>query len=326
MCLYAGFDVGGTKIAVVLGYDQGNSVEIIAREQFDTPCGYPAAKENMLSLLKKMLAERGLTLQQLRGVGISCGGPLDGKKGLVLSPPHLPGWDAVPIVEDLRADLGVPVYLQNDADACALAEWRFGAGQGMENMIFLTCGTGFGAGLILGGRLYTGTGNMAGEIGHIRSSHTSPVVLEGYGKKDVYEAYCSGSGIGQIACALAVQAIEEGKPASYCPTLDDLPFVNARSAAEAARKGDDVALKAFDLASRHLGAALSMLVDLLNPQGIVLGSVYARCEDLLCEKVQRILQQECLSISMRNVKILPAKLGEKLGDIAALSIAIAGNE
>ena len=109
-----------------------------------------------------------LRSQQTAAVGISCGGPLDSKKGLILSPPNLPGWDNVPVTKLLSEALQVPAFLQNDADACAIAEWRFGAGQGCENMVFLTFGTGLGAGLILNGKLYQGASGMAGEVGHLR--------------------------------------------------------------------------------------------------------------------------------------------------------------
>ena len=129
-------------------------------------------------------------------IGITCGGPLDSKKGLIMSPPNLPKWDKIPITKIIEDNFNVPVFLQNDANACALAEWRFGAGKGTNNMIFLTFGTGLGAGLILDGRLYAGTNNLAGEIGHIRLAKDGPL---GYDKKGSFEGFCSGAGIARLA-------------------------------------------------------------------------------------------------------------------------------
>ena len=140
---YIGIDIGGTKCAVIRGDEKGN---ILEKLRFAT--------EGRDSSLKKILdAACSLRSQQTAAVGISCGGPLDSKKGLILSPPNLPGWDNVPVTKLLSEALQVPAFLQNDADACAIAEWRFGAGQGCENMVFLTFGTGLGAGLILNGKL-----------------------------------------------------------------------------------------------------------------------------------------------------------------------------
>ena len=150
-----GIDIGGTKCAVVLGDENG----IVKKIRFATT-DYHETMENIRAAIREM--------GDFDAIGISCGGPLDSKRGVILSPPNLVGWDDIHITEMLSEEFGVPAYLCNDADACALAEWKFGAGKGTENMIFLTFGTGMGAGLILNGRLYSGTNGMAGEVGHMR--------------------------------------------------------------------------------------------------------------------------------------------------------------
>ena len=146
--------------------------------------------------IEEMMARHNLSAGNVQALGISCGGPLNSKTGRVLSPPNLFGWDDIPIVEMMEARYGIPTALQNDANACALAEWRFGAARGFENVIFCTFGTGMGAGLILNGRLYEGTTGMAGEIGHLRLSEHGPV---GFGKEGSFEGFCSGGGIAQFA-------------------------------------------------------------------------------------------------------------------------------
>ena len=144
---YIGIDIGGTKCSVVRGDAQGN---LLDKRHFPTQDCDTALKQIISSV-------RALWTGQIEAIGVSCGGPLDQKKGIILSPPNLPGWDKIPITQILYDAFGVPGFLQNDADACALAEWRFGAGKGCSNMIFLTFGTGLGAGLILNGKLYPGS-------------------------------------------------------------------------------------------------------------------------------------------------------------------------
>ena len=210
MSLLAGIDIGGTKCAICLGQTkepthgaggaadaaETQAPEIIGRRQFPT---LPSPQANILHLteqLEQLLDQQGARAPQ--AIGISCGGPLDSRRGLILSPPNLPGWDRVDIVTPFQARFGVPAGLQNDANACALVEWRWGAGRGCRNMIFLTFGTGMGAGLILDGKLYAGANDMAGEVGHIRLADDGPV---GYGKAGSFEGFCSGGGIAQLARA-----------------------------------------------------------------------------------------------------------------------------
>ena len=171
--LYWGIDIGGTKCALVKGDKKGN---ILNRIEVPTK-NYVDWEALLIHLLPHPGKEKPVS------IGVSCGGPLDSKKGLILSPPNLPGWDEVPIVQWLENRYEVPAALQNDADACAMAEWQYGAGKGCQNMVFLTFGTGFGAGLILDGHLYSGPFGMAGEIGHVRAAENGPV---GYGKAGSY--------------------------------------------------------------------------------------------------------------------------------------------
>ena len=195
---FLGIDIGGTKCAVIAGTED---MEILEKISFATETHKgPDHSINLLLNSAGSITEK-LGLQGLQSIGISCGGPLDSKKGLVQSPPNLPGWDNIPIVQLFHEKFNVPVFLQNDANACALAEWKFGAGKGVQNMIFLTFGTGMGAGIIADGKLYSGTNDLAGEVGHIRLADDGP---EAYGKKGSFEGFCSGAGIARIAQKIAV--------------------------------------------------------------------------------------------------------------------------
>jgi glucokinase len=191
--LYIGLDIGGTKCAVVAGDTSFNIKKKISFET-NTSRGYKAILDELSMNIKELMSE--FPGSNLKRIGISCGGPLDSKKGMIYSPPNLPGWDSVPITSIFSDQFGVETALQNDANACALAEWMMGAGIGTSNMIFLTFGTGMGAGLILNGRLYSGTNDLGGEVGHIRLDKTGPV---GYGKAGSFEGFCSGGGIARMA-------------------------------------------------------------------------------------------------------------------------------
>ena len=286
--LYLGLDIGGTKCALVSGTE---NCEILSRYEIKT-ADYPDWRD----LIDALLAQR--PAGQYAAVGVSCGGPLDSTRGLILSPPNLPGWDEVPIVAYLQEKLGLPAFVQNDANACALAEWRFGAGRGCRNMVFLTCGTGFGAGLILDGRLYSGTNDMAGEIGHVRAEKDGP---EGYGKRGSYEGFCSGAGIAQLTGG-----------------------VSAREAVQRADAGDERMLAALHASAERMGACFAMMIDLLNPERIVVGSIFARAERHFRDAMQRVIDREALPLSRAVCRVVPAQLGDAIGDYAALSVGIDG--
>ncbi len=305
--MYLGIDIGGTKCAVVLGNEKG---EILRKVRFET-----TDRDSTIEKLIEVTREMG----EFRSIGISCGGPLDSKKGVIMSPPNLVGWDNVPICEILKNEFSVPVYLCNDANACALAEWKFGAGKGTQNMVFLTFGTGLGAGLILDGKLYSGTNDMAGEVGHIRLENFGPV---GYGKKGSFEGFCSGGGIAQLGKILALEKLQMGESTLFCKNKDELENITAKSIAKSAFAGDETAKKVYEICGRQLGRGLSVLVDILNPERIVIGSIFQRSEQLLREYMEETVREESLSLSRQVCEIVPAELEENLGDIAALSVAM----
>ena len=256
---------------------------------------------------------------KLTSIGISCGGPLDAGKGLILSPPNLPRWDRADVYTPLKKAFGVPVMLQNDADACALAEWSMGAGKGCRNMIFLTFGTGMGAGLILNNELYSGTTSMAGEVGHIRMEKEGPF---GYGKYGSFEGFCSGGGIAKLGRMMAEEALREGKTPLFCQSEAELDSISCKSIAEALEQGDELAAEIFDIVGTYLGRGLSVLIDILNPEMIVIGSIYARQKNVLDKKMREALEQEALPVSRKACRIVPASLGELIGDYAAVSVGI----
>ena len=311
-----GFDIGGTKCAVITATE--NNGEFLICDKRSIPTDLSIAPEEMLQKLIE-IADELIINDTVSSIGVSCGGPLDSKKGVILGPPNLIGWDYVEICKILSDHFGVKVNLQNDANACAVAEWKFGAGKGFNNVIFLTFGTGLGAGLILDGRLYTGTNDNAGECGHIRLDRFGPV---GYGKAGSFEGFCSGNGIAQLGYTMALELVQSGKSTLYFKKGMSPNEVTAKTIADAAAMGDETAIKVYELCGEYLGKGLSVLIDILNPERIVIGSVFARSEDLLRESMQKVIDAEALGLSAQCCKVVPAMLGEKIGDYAAIATAL----
>jgi glucokinase len=313
---YIGIDIGGTKCAVTLGDADGN---ILLKERFLT-------ESPDVTVVRILDAARTLMARSdapVLSAGISCGGPLDPVRGVILSPPNLPGWDHIEIVRAVEDALGIPAVLCNDANACALAEWRFGAGRGTKNMVFLTFGTGMGAGIILGGKIVNGANGNAGEIGHIRMQPYGPI---GYGKMGSFEGFVSGGGIAMLARSLATERLQQGNTTAYCSSYAELERIDAKAVADAARQGDETANAVYRITGEMLGRGLSILVDLLNPERIVIGSIFGRAEELLRPHMERVMREECLPMSYGAVSVVPAGLGEAIGDLAALALAMSMNE
>lgn len=309
-----GLDIGGTKCAVTTGRVGEDGIKIVDKRRFDTPLGLERGE-----LLGRLGDEvGGLFTPEIKAIGVSCGGPLDSAEGLILSPPNLPGWDEIPVTRYLSDRFGVPAAIQNDANACAMAEHRFGAGRGTRNMIFLTFGTGIGAGLILNGEIYCGANDMAGEVGHMRLTSHGPV---GYGKMGSFEGFCSGGGIAQLGRDLALERIQRGEPAGFCPDMRSLGILNAKNIADAADAGDDVAAEVYYRCGEMLGRGLAVLIDILNPELIIIGSIFSRSENLLRGAMEREIARESLPRSRAACRIVTSGLGEGIGDFAALAVA-----
>lgn len=315
---FIGLDIGGTKCAVLLA-EVNHGICLLDKIRFATCSekGFTYAWENLCSSMEKILERNGLTFADIRAVGASCGGPLDSRRGLVLSPPNLPGWDEIPLPKMIEERYGVPAFIQNDANACALVEWKLGAGRGTRNMVFLTMGTGMGAGIIAEGQLLCGHTDMGGEVGHIRLTEDGPV---GFGKAGSFEGYTSGGGIGRQATVLTEKMMAQGKPPAW--VRDGYTQADAKLLADYARQGDEDAKRFYGFIGKMLGRGISQIVDVLNPECIVIGSVFVRCEDLLRGPMEAEISREALVHSQRGLRVVPAQTGEALGDLASIMVAL----
>jgi glucokinase len=313
-----GIDIGGTKCAVCFGETDGKGG--VNMQRAAAPRKTEGVKpEEMLDLLAEDVRELvSGERERPAAVGISCGSPMDSKRGIVLSPPNLPGWDHVEITAFFEKNFGIPAYLCNDANAGALAEWRMGAGRGFRNIIFMTFGTGLGAGLILNGALYEGASDCAGEIGHIRLKESGPV---GFGKEGSFEGFCSGGGIRQLAEIFVKEELKNGGHPSFCPAYEDLGNLSAEKVGNAARAGDPLAVRIMSESGEKLGEGLSVLIDVLNPERIIIGSIFTRCYDELWPAAEKIIRKETLPGARNACRVVPSSLTENVGNIAALVTA-----
>ena len=315
---WLGLDIGGTKCAVLLA-ELNHGIVIKDKIRFATPEGFEPAYERLCAEMQNILQRNGMGFDRIRAIGVSCGGPLDSRSGVILCPPNLPGWVNIPLPEMLEKRFGVPAFIQNDANACALVEWKLGAGRGTRDMIFLTMGTGMGGGVIAEGQLLRGNTDMGGEIGHLRLAEDGPV---GFGKAGSFEGFTSGGGIHRQARALTEEKIAEGNPPAWIRDGHSIDDVDPKLMADYARAGDEDAQNFWNHIGRMLGRGLSYLVDSFNPECIVIGSVFVRCEDLLRPAMEAELRKEAIEFSLNGLRVVPAGTGEQLGDFASIMVAL----
>ncbi|RIV22930.1 ROK family protein [Alicyclobacillaceae bacterium I2511] len=298
-----GIDIGGTKCIVSLAEWVDNKLQFKKVQRFLTmpQRGPEAILGHIESIVKDMMKVEA----NIAAIGISCGGPLDSLKGIIMSPPNLPGWESVRIVERMAARFDIPIYLENDANADALAEWLFGAGRGANNLVFMTFGTGLGAGLIMNGHLYTGAHGMAGELGHWRlSEEFGPI---NYGKTGSFQGYCSGNGIVMWYHHLLGQQDA---------------MLTAEEIAILARKGDELAQRVYRQSGEVLGQGLALLIDLLAPDIIIIGGIFSYSYDLIGTYVEKVIDNESLKVLRQSCTIKPSVLGQDIGNYAGCIVAV----
>ena len=240
-------------------------------------------------------------------------------RGIIQAPPNLATWINVPIKLILEKQFGVPCRIENDANAGAVAEHRYGAGRGCRNMVFLTMGTGLGAGIIVEGCLYRGTNDMAGEIGHVRLTRTGPI---GNRKRGSAEGWASGGGMAQVAKRAVAEAHKHGIRTMLSKFVERNDSITARDVYQAAKQGDSAAKEIITSTGERLGEALAILVDILNPQRIVIGGLAMRMGEMLMRPAREAMKREALALSAQSCEIVPAELGERIGDAAALCVAM----
>jgi glucokinase len=296
-----GLDIGGTKLAagVVTGDGRVLSRAVAPSHAEQGPW---SMIDRHVELGRQVVEEAGVSWSTISAVGIACGGPLDPDAGIILSPPNLPGWDRIPLVDAVTERVGLPAVVENDATAGALAEWWFGAGRahGVDDLVYLTISTGIGGGLVLDGRLYRGVAGNAGELGHLTVIYDGRRC--GCGRRGCLEAYASGTNI----AARAREALAGGERSS----LSDVPSVTAKEVASHAREGDPLARRVWDESMAMLASGVANILDVFNPALVVLGGGVTRSGDQLLVPVREAALDMAMEPARRSAKIVLTGLPE----------------
>ena len=305
-----GIDVGGTNVKLALVDDKGNitySNSVPTRAEM----GYEYTVNNIKQAIRDLLVETKLSTKDIEGIGFGFPGQVDYKSGVVRLAPNIPGWVDVPIAKLIEDEFKIPTRVDNDVRCAALGELNYGAGKGCENLICITVGTGIGSGLIINGKLVRGASNAAGEIGHIKlQMHDGPIC--GCGDTGCMEAFASGPSI----VAMAENYIRGGKSTKFREMANGAqitPYI----VCEAAKAGDPVAKRIFTIMGEYIGIGLASVVNLLNPEKIIVGGGEADAGDLLLNPMKQTLKDRAMKIAGDAVEIVPAQLGNTAGVIGA---------
>ena len=311
-----GIDIGGTKLAAVVADKDGNILHKV-RKPTESEKGPRHAVQLILSMVDEVLDLATLRREDISGIGVSCGGPLDTKTGIIYSPPNLPGWDALPLKEMIESEFHIPTIIENDANASALAEARFGGGRGYDYVLYMTMSTGIGGGIVANGEIYHGANDSAGEVGHQILLPDGP--LCGCGKYGCLEALCSGPSIARRA-----QEAVADQPHTKILALADgqVDRVRSEHVLQAARDGDALAIALVEETAYYMGWGIANLVNILNPQIVLLGTIAVAAGDLLLYPIRRTVTEMAMQRPLETVKIMPAELGDSIGDLAAISLVI----
>jgi glucokinase len=318
--LFLGIDLGATKIIAGLVERGGR---IVAREYCKTEAreGPEAVFDRLADVATQLLTAEGIDRTKVTAVGVAAPGPIDTMAGLVTAPPNLPGWHDVPLAEVIEKRLSLPVLLENDGNAAALAEYRFGAGRDCEHMVYVTASTGIGGGFILGGQPYRGTSGAAAEVGHMTLLPNGP--LCGCGNRGCLEALASGTAIAREAR----ERVARGVPTLIGELAEgDLASISAKLVAEAADEGDIEAQLILDEAMGYFGIGMANLVNLLNPRIIVIGGGLTNMGERLFDPVRRTIDRRAFRTSANAVEVRPAQLGHDVGLLGAAAVAMAIGE
>jgi glucokinase len=304
-------DIGGTKILAALVSPQG---DIISQEYCLTLAheAVEAVINRLLTTASNTLDKANMEISQLEGLGIAMAGALDTKRGIVTASPNLPGWHNIPLKDIMTEKLGIEVYLINDANAAALAENLLGAGRGAHNMIYITVSTGIGGGIITNDRLYSGVNGCAGEIGHMTIDVNGPKC--NCGNSGCLELLASGTAVAKEA----ITRVRRGESSQLSELVAGrLEDIDARIVGIAADRGDPLACDIIAKAANYLGVGMVNLVNIFNPERIIVGGGMSHLGDMLLEPARRVVRERAFQLAAQSVSIVPSQLGDNAGVIGA---------
>lgn len=305
-----GIDIGGTNVKIAI-VDSKGKLAFTETASTRAEMGYEFTIKNIINLIKDSLTKSEVSIEQVGGIGVGCPGQIDSNNGIVRALPNIPGWVNVPLAKILMDEFDLPAKIDNDVRVATLGEYKFGAGRGYENIVCITVGTGIGSGLILGGRLHRGASLAAGELGHIIVQEHHGEIC-GCGNTGCVEAVASGPSI----VKQAELYLMTGKSTKFKELAAGSP-ITPEIVAEAALQGDGVAIKIFERTGYWIGIALSSVVNLLNPEVIIVGGGVAQAGDLLLDPIRETISKRAMKISAEAVHVIPAQLGNSAGVVGA---------
>ncbi len=310
-------DIGGTKILTAIFSADG---QMQAKDVCPTMAeeGAEPVIERLCSAIGSLLEQNNIKASQLGGIGIACAGGIDTGRGVVVTPsPNMTGWTDIPLADIIRERFGVDTYVVNDASAAALGEHRSGAGRGVNNLFLLTLGTGVGGGIIANGELYLGAVGAAAEIGHMTVDDDGPRC--GCGNTGCLEMLASGRAVERDAAG----RIGRGEKSSLSGMVGGkTEKITAEMVGKAARDGDPLALDVLSHAGYYLGVGMVNVVNIFNPEMIVLGGSMAALGELFIGPGRKLVAERAFSISSRSVRIVTAQLGNEAGVYGAAAFAL----
>ena len=307
-------DIGGTTILLALVSTEG---QILVREHCPTVAekGPRSVINRMLSAIDKLLQSHNTSPSQLHSISIAAAGATDIDSGVVTMSPSLPGWVDIPLRGTVEAAYGISTFLLNDASAAALGEHRFGAGRGSANLVYITVSTGIGGGFIIDNNLYSGTSGSAGDVGHMTIDVNGP--LCNCGSTGCLETLASGTAVAREA----INRIKNGERSSLAETRDGIEDITAEKVGQAAREGDALALAVVSRAAYYLGVGMANLVNILNPDTIIVGGGLSKLGDLLLGPTREVMRETAFQLPARAVRIVPSQLGDDAGVLGAAVFA-----
>ena len=304
-----GVDVGGTNVKLAL-VDLNGKIVYSNTTPTRADLGYEHSITNIQNAIEELMKETNTNKETIEAIGFGFPGQIDYKEGVVRLLPNMPGWVEVPVAKIMQDKFGIQTKLDNDVRVATLGELKYGAGKGCQNLVCITVGTGIGSGLVFNGKLIRGANNAAGEIGHIKlSMHDGPIC--GCGDYGCFEAYASGPAI----VAEAKEYIKGGKSSKFkeLATEELSPYIIA----QAALQGDVVAKRIFTKMGEIIGFGLTSVINLLNPEKVIIGGGVADAGDILFNPIRETVAKRAMPIQGGNVKIVPAELGNTAGVIGA---------
>ena len=305
-----GVDIGGTNVKIALVDFDG---KIIYSNTVPTRAemGYEAGVNNIKQAIKELMQETGESAKTIEAIGFGLPGQIDYKEGVVKNLPNIPGWVNIPLAKIIEDEFSIPTRLDNDVRCAALGELNFGAGKNCENLICITVGTGIGSGIVLNGKLVRGASNAAGEIGHIKMDMTGGPLC-GCGDYGCFEAYASGPAI----VTMAKEYISGGKSAKYKEMATD-GIITPYIVAQAALQGDAVSIQIFKQMGKILGTGLASVINILNPEKIIIGGGVADAGEILLDPIRKTIIDRAMPIQGNAVEVVPAQLANTAGVIGA---------